>query len=97
LVTIWLDSQVKTGVWGQLFTHFLPIPINESHSKRAWRTIENCLADLADRAMFSAESVLEVLPPLMNKMIVDFVDTTKGGTPALHQSERVSVERFEKV
>jgi len=63
---------VRKTVWGEPFTHFLPCWINQEHGDRAFPYIELAIRDLmlVGDTPFVANMALQILPRLMNTMVV---------------------------
>jgi len=67
------EDNVRKTVWGEKFSHYLPVWINREHGERAWPYIEQGIADLmlgGDNVTFVPNMALIVLPRLMNTMVV---------------------------
>merc|ERR1712137_432797 len=65
-----VDDQVRKSVWKQNFTNWLPLYITPSHANLAWSNIEETISTLCDSNRFQPWMVLQVLPKLMNTMVV---------------------------
>jgi hypothetical protein len=66
------EAQVQKSVWGEQFTHWLPLWINPEHGQRAWTSIEQSIQSLSFRSglRFDPKQALTILPRLMNTMVV---------------------------
>jgi len=88
---------LRRGVWGESFTHFLPVILDAEHGRRAMPLLEQALAALASGpkgapSAFEPWMALAVLPQLMNSFVVALMssgaDAGKGGVVPRHASER---------
>lgn len=72
------EDNVRKSVWGQKFTHFLPVWINKDHGTRAWPYIKKAIAELTLKPdeKYRPELALEILPRLMNTMVVSVMNGT---------------------
>jgi len=76
------DDGVRTSVWGEDFTHFLPLFLTKEHFRAALPILTKTLANLCAgapkwrfaRGRFVPEMVLDVLPKLLCTLIVLLVD-----------------------
>jgi hypothetical protein len=59
-------------VWGETFSHWLPVWINKEHGDRAFPYIEEALKKLtlSNAPTFSPNMALVIIPRLMNSMVV---------------------------
>jgi len=67
------QDSVRKSVWGQKFTHFLPIWINKEHGERSFTYICDAIRDLtfaAPSTPFEPRMAIQILPRLMNSMVV---------------------------
>lgn len=66
------EDNVRKTVWGEPFTHWLPIWINKEHGSRAFPYMEEAIRDLTftNSLTFSPIMALQVIPRLMNNMVV---------------------------
>jgi hypothetical protein len=81
------SAGLRKTMWGNDFTAFLPLYINEEHFQRAKKHIPKALAALCPHRrspVFNPCIVLDVLPRLMNTMVVLLCD---DATPA-HDLQR---------
>jgi len=76
------DDGIRTSMWGEEFTHFLPLFLTREHYRAARPIVQKCVANLCAgapkwrfaRGRFMPEMVLEVLPKLLCTLIVLLVD-----------------------
>lgn len=61
---------VRWNVWKEKFSHFLPLVINQQHAKMSSDLLESCLRQLCPYKQSLVGVILEVVPILMNSMIV---------------------------
>eukprot|EP01083_Nonionella_stella_P039796 108250_1 len=73
------SGKVRTSVWGQRVSHFLPLAINGVHSRKAMPILKKCIGSIVTdgarmKRVYQADStafqVLEVVCTLMNSMVV---------------------------
>ncbi|KAI9339349.1 hypothetical protein BDR26DRAFT_862281 [Obelidium mucronatum] len=74
-----VNEKVRQTVWGQSFTHFLPLALTPEHFEKALPLLRSTLMELdfgrgAVRS-FSPDIALHVLSKLMNLMVVDLMKT----------------------
>jgi len=99
--TAFHQRRLRRGVWGEEFTHFLPLVLNAEHGRRAMWDLERSLAALAcgrrgderpqEAKAFEPWMALAVLPQLMNSFVVALMSaggSGKGGVVPRHASER---------
>lgn len=95
------EHDVRTGIFGEKFNIFLPIAINPSHFHRAEATLQSSLLEVhrlwvrPDKIAPWPLCIVEVLPRLMNHMVLELVkdcDTqlqnTSGGQGRGHLLSR---------
>lgn len=65
------EAGLRTSVWNEKFTNFLPLYISDTHFKRAKEILVNSVCTIlnVDRIKFSPMNVLEVCCMLQNKTI----------------------------
>lgn len=76
------DDSVRTSVWGEAFTHFLPLYLTRDHFCAARPILHKTIASLCAggpkwrfaRGRFVPEMVLDVLPKLLCTLVVLLVD-----------------------
>jgi len=92
--TAYFEDGVRHSVMGEPFEHWLPLYINDEHAQRAMPYFENALSVLCygRRGEFKPSCALEVLPKLMNTVIVAMMskeiyasDKTLSGYCVLHR------------
>jgi len=89
---------LRRGVWGDEFTHFMPLVLNAEHGRRAMPVLEQALAALAcgqdmgtrQRRTFEPWMALAVVPQLMNSFVVSLMSASdssskSGVVPGMHQ------------
>lgn len=95
--TAFNSHSLRRGVWGERFTHFLPLILDAEHGRRAMPMLEHALAALArgpdaTQSRFEPWMALAVLPQLMNSFVVALMNsgagTGTGGIVPRHASER---------
>jgi len=66
------EDNVNKTVWGETFSHFLPVWINQEHGQRAFPFIEDAIRQLTltTAPSFSPKMALVIIPRLMNSMVV---------------------------
>ena len=64
------EDVVRKSVWKRPFTHWLPLYITDHHANLSWKYIQSSMAKLCDAKEFKPWMVLDVLPKLMNTMVV---------------------------
>ena len=85
------DCNVRRGVWAERFDAWLPLVLDDKHARSALPLLETRLSLLASPSMrpagggFNPLSALEVLPRVMNVMVVSLM--TAAAT-SLHASEK---------
>lgn len=77
------DSGVRTGVWGQPFTSFLPLVLNPLHAERGFKRMCDCIALVAAGVptekhrglvpVLKTRDILAVLTALMNTTVVQLM------------------------
>ncbi|KAJ1547616.1 hypothetical protein HK405_005385, partial [Cladochytrium tenue] len=94
------ESEVRESPWGQDFSHFLPLAINQAHFERARPGIEAAVMALnwRDASNFDPDLIIPTFARWMNQMVVDLmheVTETAYGTyirggakPLLHASDK---------
>jgi len=70
-----VHDNVRTGVWGEKFNCFLPLIINPGISKKfeTLKVLRECLTKMKGEKEWNAEYALQILPVLMNSVIVSFL------------------------
>lgn len=88
---------LRRGVWGDTFTHFLPLALNGEHCRKAMPELERSLVALAcgpssQQRDFEPWMALAVIPQLMNTFVVALMSTSskddKCNVVPRHVSER---------
>jgi ubiquitin-protein ligase len=88
---------VRVGVWREKFDAWLPLVLDRHHAARALPLLETHLTRLASPSLvhpdrFNPLIVLEVIPKIMNQMVVQLMmsaDSFKScAAPVLHASEK---------
>ena len=64
------EDKVRKSVWKRPFTHWLPLYISPQHFKRSQKNFGKTIAALCDATSYRPDMVLEVMPKLMNTMVV---------------------------
>jgi len=67
------QESVRKSVWKEQFTHWLPIWINKEHGTRGRQLFRDRVTKLGGTGYFHRD-VLQVLPKLMNTMVVNVMD-----------------------
>ena len=67
------DDKVRKSVWKRPFTHWMPLYICESHAQRARKHFMRAMCLLGDAREYRPDLVLDVLPKLMNTMVVSMM------------------------
>eukprot|EP00931_Biecheleriopsis_adriatica_P009031 TRINITY_DN110144_c0_g1_i1.p1 TRINITY_DN110144_c0_g1~~TRINITY_DN110144_c0_g1_i1.p1 ORF type:complete len:962 (+),score=202.17 TRINITY_DN110144_c0_g1_i1:39-2888(+) len=86
---------LRRGVWGETFTHFLPLALNGEHCHKALPELERALIALAcgpnsQEREFEPWMALAVVPQLMNTFVVALMSCNedKGNVVPRHASEK---------
>ncbi|MCO5595647.1 hypothetical protein L7F22_049692 [Adiantum nelumboides] len=66
-------EHVHQGIFGHSFTHFLPLGLDDHHFARAIPALQRFLADIGLTCDTSPTGFLDVIPKLMNTMIVNMM------------------------
>jgi len=69
----YVEDGIRKSVWKQKFTHFLPLYINSEHATRALPVMQKFFAELCISTEFKPYMVLEIIPKLMNTMVVSLI------------------------
>merc|ERR1711933_242221 len=72
------DYNIYQGAWGETITHFLPLIINEQHSKKATKCLLNRLAKICDEPTFNVKDGLMVVTAIVNQFVVQLMANTIG-------------------
>ncbi|KAJ1567242.1 hypothetical protein HK405_006641 [Cladochytrium tenue] len=97
-----IESEVRESPWGQHFSHFLPLAINQAHFERARPGIEAAVMALKGReaSNFDPDLIVPTFARWMNQMVVDLMhEVTEtetaygtnrrgGAKPLLHASDK---------
>ncbi|ETO26580.1 hypothetical protein RFI_10560, partial [Reticulomyxa filosa] len=99
----WMNDGVRTGVWGETLTHFLPLVINKEHGARISDIIETYLKKLWLNSVNEGkwkkeESMIECIATIMNSMVVEFVfEQTEGSSNSnIATTNSISLQLCEK-
>ncbi|KAG9286370.1 hypothetical protein G9A89_014536 [Geosiphon pyriformis] len=88
------NHSLREGVWGQSFTHFLPVVLNNSHFERALPIIKTTLMELREppKSKWTPLVILRTIPGMMNMMVVNLMQACDqdrhGGGKILQASEK---------
>eukprot|EP01084_Bolivina_argentea_P194935 334541_1 len=74
------NYNIYNGAWGETITHFLPLIINEKHSKKSKKCLLNRLSKICDEKIFDYKDGLMVISAIMNQFIVQLMANTIGLT-----------------
>jgi len=90
--TAFYDRKLRRGVWGDEFTHFLPLMLSAEHEQRAMPDLERTLAAIARgqtlharpkigcSSEFEPWMALVVIPQLMNSFVVSLMSAGGDGS-----------------
>ncbi len=75
------EDGIRRSVWKVPFTNWMPLFINKDHGERALPLLKKSLAVLCQKPehRFKPEMALEVLPKLMNTMVVNMMSGNLHG------------------
>eukprot|EP01084_Bolivina_argentea_P036294 67169_1 len=93
-LTAWNEYKVRQGAWGEPLTHFLPLIINQKHSKKCKEELLNRLTILCKAKSFTEEIALIALSTLMNQFVVQLmgdVDIDNDKIDIKHASEKALI------
>ena len=63
-------DKVRKSVWKRPFTHWMPLYITPTHFQKSEQQFQNAIARLCDSNTFKPWMILDVIPKLMNTMVV---------------------------
>jgi len=102
----YFEDRVRTTVWKSRFTHWLPIFLTRDHMERAFPYLCEMMVKLSDGkngAQFEPRMALEVLPRLMNTMVVSLMsgdlhasESALEGYCGFHRLLLMFAERYPK-
>ncbi|KAJ3006494.1 UNVERIFIED_CONTAM: hypothetical protein HDU68_004035, partial [Siphonaria sp. JEL0065] len=78
-----ITEKVRKTVWGQGFTHFLPLALTQQHFGKALPLLKTVLVELnltAKSKEFQPQTALHVISKLMNWMVVDLMKACDAGS-----------------
>ncbi|CAG8454758.1 97_t:CDS:2, partial [Diversispora eburnea] len=67
------DHRLRSGIWGDSFTHFLPLVLSAVHFEKALPIIKTSLMNIRDYTEWKSELVLKTIPGLMSSMVVNLM------------------------
>ncbi|CAG8546188.1 17995_t:CDS:2, partial [Gigaspora margarita] len=67
------DHNLRDGIWGNTFTHFLPVALNQLHFDRSLPIIQSSLMKLRDYSEWDPSIIFKTIPGMMNSMVVDLM------------------------
>ncbi|CAG8449547.1 14768_t:CDS:2 [Funneliformis mosseae] len=87
------NHNLRQGIWGDHFTHFLPVALNKFHFKRALPIIQSTLMELREERgkPWNPSIILKTIPGLMNTMVVALMkacDDRSSRSKVLKASEK---------
>ncbi|CAG8464857.1 4861_t:CDS:1 [Acaulospora colombiana] len=86
------SHHLRNGIWGDSFTHFLPVALNLSHFNRALPIIQRTLVELRSFGAWNPKVILKTIPGLMNTAVVSLMktcdDSGERSSYALRASEK---------
>ncbi|RIB19876.1 hypothetical protein C2G38_2244895 [Gigaspora rosea] len=62
------EHNLRDGVWGNSFSQFLPIALNQNHFNRSLPIIQSSLMKLRDYSTWDPSIILQTIPVMMNTM-----------------------------
>ncbi|KAJ3292495.1 hypothetical protein HDU79_001370 [Rhizoclosmatium sp. JEL0117] len=83
-----LNAGIRQTIWGQGFTHFLPLALTPAHFSKALPILQQSIVhlDCNKSGGFSPEVALAILSKLMNLMVVDLMKAMDNSSSDSHMS-----------
>ncbi|CAG8545308.1 9891_t:CDS:2, partial [Scutellospora calospora] len=67
------DHNLRDGIWGNNFTHFLPIALNQNHFNRSLPILKLSLMQLRDYSEWNPSIIFKTIPGMMSAMVVNLM------------------------
>ncbi|CAG8537984.1 5311_t:CDS:2, partial [Scutellospora calospora] len=67
------DHNLRVGIWGNKFTHFLPIALNQHHFDRSLPILKLSLMQLRDYSNWDPSIIFKTIPGIMSTIVVNLM------------------------